>query len=179
MSKIILMKRVAVTALIALSFVGAVQAAQFSSWLTDYDRSHPMASMIAHSRYSSPLPDTSVVGVPPVPGARVVMHMGVNSPMYKQMTSGGQKMLPAMTMVSGKSEAEIIAYYKKHAKGYQFVDSIGGKMFIRSKKKLNSQSADFIRLMMTTPHITVSAIPSQGPRLVRWGKSMIQISYRP
>lgn len=170
----------ALPVLIAIVVYSSVAtAAAFAPWVSDYNRSHPMAAMVAMSKKESPLPGQGKIGIPAFPGARVVIHMGVNSRLYKQMIGSGSKALPAMTMVTNKSVNEVVAFYKKHARGYQYVDSIAGKIFIKSRRNIRPQHPSFIKMMMTTPHIGISPVPANGPQLVKWGKSMIVISYRP
>jgi hypothetical protein len=168
----------AVMLLVAL-YSSVAMAAAFAPWVSDYNRSHPMAAMVAMSKSDSPLPGREKIGIPAFPGAQVVVHMGKNSQLYKQMIGNDSKTLPALTMVSDKSVDEVVSFYKRHAPGYQYVNSMAGKMFIKTGNKINPRDLSFIKLLMTTPHISISPVPGNGPKLVKWGKSMIEISYRP
>ena len=122
------------------------------------------------------VPDKAVVGVPPFPDSRVVQTVS-----GQPATVNGKKIncLPLVKLISTAPQDKVIAFYKSHAKDYQFRKIMGGILnaFWKDRKTFNPLSFTEI---CTTPNIIISAIdPEEKNTLMPEAVTAIQIVYKP
>ena len=119
------------------------------------------------------VPDKAAVGVPPYPGAKVIM---TSSGMVMASNNDKLTCLNAIQLLTTDAPDKVIAFYKKRLKDYRFKSRYGGiiNVFWKGAEKFNS--AD-ITQVCKTPNISITS--ESGNELMPEAKTMMEIVYEP
>ena len=123
---------------------------------------------------ASKVPEMSEVGVPPYPGAKLIMARDA-SPM--EVNGNTYACLRYVKILTADNSDEVEAFYKSRLDGYRFKSEYGGviRLFWKGEDDLSPMEMGD---MCTTPNISISDATGMFDTLMPGVKTAIEITYQ-
>lgn len=121
------------------------------------------------------VPHRSSVGVPPYPGARIVMTRGTSKMKANDVE---YTCLQYLKMYAPDDGEKVASFFKEKLTDYKFKSEFGGmiRAFWKGPDDINTLD---ITQMCTTPNVLITEATDSERKLMPGAKSVIEIGYEP
>lgn len=164
-------KTVVMIGVLMFAFMGSqALAGPYADKLEIISSTSPMSKMVIEA---AKVPDSSSVGIPAYPGARVFQTRG---PSEMEVNGKKHKTLAYIKLLSTDPVEKVVAWYKDRLKGYTYEDAFGTSIFWKGQGKFNGLD---IRQRSTIQNVGISkALSAMGyDDDMKGAKTVIEVVY--